>query len=49
MASTLNGQRPVTASVSGQITNRTTGGRLAAFKRLRQIEADAVCTALSGS
>jgi D-alanyl-D-alanine carboxypeptidase len=49
MASTLNGQRSVTASVSGQITNRSTGARLAAFNRLRQIEADAVCTTLSGS
>ena len=49
MASTLNGQRSVTASVSGQITNRSTGARLAAFKRLRQIEADAVCSALTGS
>jgi D-alanyl-D-alanine carboxypeptidase len=48
MASTLNGQRSVTASVSGQITNSSTGPRLAAFKRLRQIEADAVCSALSG-
>jgi D-alanyl-D-alanine carboxypeptidase len=49
MASTLNGQRSVTASVSGQITNRMSGARLAAFKRLRAIEADAVCLALSGS
>jgi D-alanyl-D-alanine carboxypeptidase len=49
MASTLDGRRSVTASVSGQITNRTSGARLAAFKRLREIEADAVCSALSGS
>jgi D-alanyl-D-alanine carboxypeptidase len=49
MASTLDGRRSVTASVSGQITNRMSGTRLAAFKRLRQIEADAVCGALSGS
>jgi D-alanyl-D-alanine carboxypeptidase len=49
MASTLNGRRSVTASVTGQITNRTPGARLAAFKRLRAIEADAVCSALSGS
>jgi D-alanyl-D-alanine carboxypeptidase len=49
MASTLSGRRSVTASVSGQITNRTPGARLAAFKRLRAIEADAVCNALSGS
>ena len=47
MASTLNGRRSVTASVSGQITNKTPGPRLAAFKRLRRIEADAVCSALS--
>jgi hypothetical protein len=49
MASPLNGQRSVTASVSGQIPNKMSGPRLAAFKRLRQIEADAVCTALSGN
>jgi D-alanyl-D-alanine carboxypeptidase len=49
MASTLNGQRSVTVSVNGQITNRMTGARLAAFRRLRIIETDAVCTALSGS
>jgi D-alanyl-D-alanine carboxypeptidase len=47
MASTLNGRRSVTASVSGQITNRSDAPRLAAFKRLRRIEADAVCSALS--
>jgi D-alanyl-D-alanine carboxypeptidase len=47
MASTLNGQRSVTAAVSGQITNRSSGARLAAFKRLRAIETDAVCSALS--
>jgi D-alanyl-D-alanine carboxypeptidase len=46
MASTLNGRRSVTASVSAQITNGSTGNRLAAFKRLRQIEANAVCLAL---
>ena len=49
MASTLDGRRSVTASVSGQITNKMTGARLAAFKRLRQIETDAVCSALSAS
>jgi D-alanyl-D-alanine carboxypeptidase len=49
MAATLNGQRSVTVSVNGQITNRMTGARLAAFRRLRAIEADAVCSALSGS
>jgi D-alanyl-D-alanine carboxypeptidase len=47
MASTLNGRRSVTASVSGQITNKMTGSRLAAFKSLRRIEADAVCSALA--
>jgi D-alanyl-D-alanine carboxypeptidase len=47
MAATRDGRRSVTASVSGQITNRSTGARLAAFKRLRRIEADAVCAALS--
>jgi D-alanyl-D-alanine carboxypeptidase len=47
MAATRDGRRSVTASVSTQITNRTTGARLAAFKRLRRIEADAVCAALS--
>jgi len=47
MAATLNGQRSVTASVSGQITNKSTGAGLAAFRRLRQIETDAVCAALA--
>jgi D-alanyl-D-alanine carboxypeptidase len=47
MAATRDGRRSVTASVSGQITNRSTGARLAALKRLRRIEADAVCAALS--
>ena len=39
MASTLDGRRSVTASVTGQITNKATGARLAAFKQLRRIEA----------
>ena len=47
MAATLNGRRSVTASVSEQITNKSTGARLAAFGRLRQIETDAVCAALA--
>jgi D-alanyl-D-alanine carboxypeptidase len=47
MAATLNGQRSVTASVSGQITNKSIGARLAAFRRLRQIETGAVCAALA--
>jgi D-alanyl-D-alanine carboxypeptidase len=46
MAATRNGRRSVTASVSEQITNRSTGARLAAFQRLRTIETDAVCAAL---
>jgi D-alanyl-D-alanine carboxypeptidase len=46
MAATRNGKRSVTASVTGQITNKMEGARLAAFKRLRRIEADAVCAAL---
>jgi D-alanyl-D-alanine carboxypeptidase len=49
MASTLNGQRSVTVSINGQLTNRMTGARLAAFRRLRAIEADAVCSGLAGS
>jgi D-alanyl-D-alanine carboxypeptidase len=48
MASTLDGRRSVTASVTGQITNKMTGARLTAFKELRRIETDAVCSALSG-
>jgi D-alanyl-D-alanine carboxypeptidase len=47
MAATLDGRRSVTASVSEQITNRSPGARLAAFRRLRSIETDAVCAALS--
>lgn len=47
MAATRDGRRSVTASVSEQITDRSEGARLAAFKRLRRIEADAVCAALS--
>jgi D-alanyl-D-alanine carboxypeptidase len=48
MASTLDGSRSVTASVSEQITNRSKGARLVAFRRLLRIETDAVCIALSG-
>lgn len=47
MAATLDGKRSATISVSGQITDRSTGPQLAAFRRLRQIEEDAVCAALS--
>jgi D-alanyl-D-alanine carboxypeptidase len=46
-AATRDGRRSVTASVSEQITNKSTGARLAAFRRLRQIETDAVCVALA--
>lgn len=48
MAATLNGRRSVTASVSEQITNGSRGAKLAAFRRLRRIESDAVCLALRG-
>ena len=48
MAATLNGRRSVTASVSEQITNGSRGAKLAAFRRLRRIETDAVCLALRG-
>ena len=47
MAATLDGKRSVTASISAQITQDSKGAQLAAFKRLRQIELDAVCVALS--
>ncbi len=47
MAATRNGRRSVTVSVSEQITNRSTGPQLAAFKQLRQVETRAVCAALS--
>jgi D-alanyl-D-alanine carboxypeptidase len=46
MAATLNGRRSVTASINAQVTNGSTGAQLAAFRRLRQIETDAVCAAL---
>ena len=47
MAATLDGKRSVTASISAQITQDSKGAQLAAFRRLRQIETDAVCVALS--
>jgi D-alanyl-D-alanine carboxypeptidase len=47
MASTLDGRRSVTASINVQITNRSTGPQLAAFRRLRRIEGAAVCEALA--
>ncbi len=46
MAATLDGKRSVTASISAQINQDSKGATLAAFKRLRQIETDAVCVAL---
>jgi D-alanyl-D-alanine carboxypeptidase len=47
MAATLDGKRSVTVSISAQITNKSKGPALTAFRRLRQIETDAVCLALS--
>jgi D-alanyl-D-alanine carboxypeptidase len=48
MAATLDGKRSVTVSISAQITNKSKGPQQrAAFHRLRQIEEDAVCLALS--
>jgi D-alanyl-D-alanine carboxypeptidase len=47
MAATRDGKRSVTASISEQITDQSTGAQLRAFHRLRQIEEDAVCAALS--
>jgi D-alanyl-D-alanine carboxypeptidase len=47
MASTLDGRRSVTASISAQITNKSTGPQLAAFRRLRRIQTQAVCEALA--
>lgn len=47
MASTLNGRRSVTVSISGQITDKSTGDQGRAFTRLRHIETQAVCQALA--
>lgn len=47
MASTLDGRRSVTVSINAQITNKSTGPQGLAFSRLRRIETDAVCQALS--
>jgi D-alanyl-D-alanine carboxypeptidase len=47
MAATLDGKRSVTVSVSEQITDKSAGDQLSAFRRLRQIEEDAVCLALT--
>jgi D-alanyl-D-alanine carboxypeptidase len=47
MAATRDGKRSVTASIAGQITNKSPQPQLTAFRRLRKIEGDAVCAALS--
>jgi D-alanyl-D-alanine carboxypeptidase len=47
MGSTLDGRRSVTTSISAQITNKSTGPQLAAFRRLRRIQTEAVCEALA--
>jgi D-alanyl-D-alanine carboxypeptidase len=47
MVATLDGKRSVTVSISEQITDKSTGDQLSAFRRLRQIEEDAVCVALT--
>ncbi len=47
MAATKDGRRSVTVSINAQITNRSTGDRLAAFRRLRKVEGRAVCEALA--
>jgi D-alanyl-D-alanine carboxypeptidase len=46
-AATRDGSRSVTMSVSAQITQRSKGKLLTAFKRLRAIEVDLVCAAMS--
>lgn len=46
MASTLDGRRSVVVSVNAQINDKSPQPLLAAFRRLRQIEEDAVCAAL---
>jgi hypothetical protein len=46
MAATLDGKRSVTVSINSQLEQHNTGEKLAAFKRLRAIEEDAVCQAL---
>jgi D-alanyl-D-alanine carboxypeptidase len=47
IASTLDGKRSVVVSVNGQINEHSKQPMLDAWRRLRQIEGDAVCTALS--
>lgn len=46
IASTLDGSRSVVVSVNGQINETSPQPLLAAWRRLRQIEQDAVCLAL---
>jgi D-alanyl-D-alanine carboxypeptidase len=46
IASTLDGRRSVVVSVNGQINDKSRQPMLGAWRRLRQIEADAVCVAL---
>jgi len=47
IASTLDGKRSVVVSVNGQINEQSKQPMLDAWRRLRQIEEDAVCAALS--
>jgi D-alanyl-D-alanine carboxypeptidase len=49
MAATRDGRRSVTVSINAQITNRSEGDQLKAFRRLRRIEGQAVCEALASS
>jgi D-alanyl-D-alanine carboxypeptidase len=46
IASTLDGTRSVVVSVNGQINEKSKQPMLGAWRRLRQIEEDAVCAAL---
>ncbi len=46
MVATPDGRRSVTVSINAQITQDSKGKMLAAFRRLRDIEGDAVCLAL---
>lgn len=47
IASTLDGRRSVVVSVNAQLNDHSPRPMLAAFRRLRRIEQDAVCVALS--
>jgi D-alanyl-D-alanine carboxypeptidase len=47
MAASFDGRRSVTASISTQVTNHSPGAAGRVFRRLRAIETDAVCAALS--